>query len=60
MLDDALTYFIPDYLDLVQDFIGYFGSFFAGGVLVCFLFWAIAFAVKTVFGWLNSWASARE
>lgn len=60
MLDSALTYFLPDYVHLVEELVAYFGGFFVGGVLAAFIFWAIAIAVSSVFGWLNAWASARE
>ena len=60
MLDSALTYFLPDYVDLVEELVAYFGGFFVAGVLACFIFWAISIAISSVFGWLNAWASARE
>lgn len=59
MLDDALSYFLPDYLDLLQDMLSVFAEFLVAGVLVSFIFWAIAIAVGAVFGWLDSWSSSR-
>lgn len=60
MLDSCISYFLPDYVDLVGELMEYFGQFFVAGVLVCFIVWAIAYAVSSVYGWLHGWASARD
>ena len=45
---------VPTFYDDLQGLMVLFGEFFAGGVLVAFGCWVIAFAVLGVFGWLET------
>lgn len=55
---ELLEQVIPDYLNTVSDVLAFCGQVFAGGVLACFIAWAIGYAVQSVFGWLRSWTDS--
>lgn len=50
----------PDYVTLASDLLAFCGQVFAGGVLACFIAWAIGYAVQAVFGWLRSWTGISD
>ena len=45
--------YLPDYMTELSSFMTLFGGFFAGGVLVVFLGWAIGYAVRALFDMLE-------
>lgn len=54
-METLIVAVIPNYVDQVQAFVLALGGFFAGGVLIAFLAWTIAFTVNAVYGWLENW-----
>lgn len=54
---EVVEIYIPDYVDWLGDFMSDLAPYFGAGILVCFIFWVIAFLVDAVFGLL---AESRE
>lgn len=52
-VDEIVSPYIPDYVDLVADVMAFCGGVFVAGVLAAFIAWAIGFAVHSVYRWLN-------
>lgn len=57
-MEGLLIEIIPDLYDEIGALLSTLGEFFAGGVVIAFIFWTIGFAVGEVFKLLDS--STRE
>lgn len=49
-METLLETYIPSYIEQITSFMGIFGAFFAGGILISFLLWAIGYSARALFG----------
>lgn len=56
MIDEILADAIPGYVEIAEEVIEVASAFFAAGVLVSFIAWALAIAIHAVFVWLGDWS----
>lgn len=54
-LDTVIDAVCPGIVDYLPEFMAFAGEFMAAGVLLALIIWALGFAVRTVFGWLDEW-----
>lgn len=53
-METLLADIIPNFYDELSSLLASFAEFFAGGVVIAFIFWTIGFAVGEVFKLLDS------
>ena len=57
-IKDLISGLLPEWNDYLSEIMRLGAEFFAAGVLIAFIAWAIGYAIFVLYRWLNSWSRA--